>query len=38
MRGMGLAKSTVFFHFNPVGIVFLIFRGGIVSTFAFGTG
>jgi len=33
-----MAKPTVFLHFDPVRVVFLVFFSGVVSSFAFSTG
>jgi hypothetical protein len=38
VQGMGLAEPAVFFHFNTVRIIFFIFHGCIITTFAFAAG
>jgi hypothetical protein len=38
MQGMSMTESAVLFHFNPAGVILLVFLSGIVPSFAFGAG
>jgi len=37
MEGMRPAEFTVFFHFQSIRVILLIFHGVVVTLFAFGT-